>query len=178
MVLKRLHRTTSEIKLRAKHQWLAAKTNPSIALLVLAELLLALTLVTGLFVFVSPDIDLIPAPWNRLLFWADISALLVGLVFILYLISNRRFVKETAIQKLRIAKQETRIPALLALEFFLAMVVVLATFIYLDPEYNLVPWPLNVFFFLAVLGITAYLYAFSSGFRRQSRAFFSIRKRW
>jgi len=70
-------------------------------------------------------------------------------------------VGKTAIEKLGTAKKEPRIPALLVVEFFLSMILVLATVIYLDPKTNLVPWPYNVIAFLVILGIVVYLYGFS-----------------
>lgn len=83
-----------------------------------------------------------------------------------------------AVEKLSAAKKEPRIPALLIVEFFLSLVLVLATIVYLDPKYNLVPWPYNIFLFLIILGIVVYLYGFSKPFRKEFREFFSIKKRW
>ncbi len=87
-------------------------------------------------------------------------------------------VGKIAIEKLSAAKKEPRIPALLIVEFFLSMILVLATIIYLDPKTNLVPWPLNVVLFLIILGIVVYLYGFSKPFRKEWREFFNIKKRW
>ena len=87
-------------------------------------------------------------------------------------------VGKVAIEKIGTAKKEPRIPGLLILEFALSMALVLATFVWLDPDYNIVPWPFNVFLFLAMLGIVVYLYAFSESFRKEYRAFFNIKKRW
>ena|SRR3989338_3346064 len=85
---------------------------------------------------------------------------------------------KVAVEKLSAAKKEPRIPAILILEFTLSMALVLATIIYLDPNYNIIPWPWNIFLFLGVLGIVVYLYAFSEPFRKEYKEFFSIKKRW
>jgi hypothetical protein len=87
-------------------------------------------------------------------------------------------VGKTAVEKLSTAKKEPRIPLLLIVEFFLSMVLVIATIVYLDPKYNLVPWPYNIVLFLIILGIVVYLYGFSKAFREEKREFFSIKKRW
>ncbi|MBU0635865.1 hypothetical protein KKE06_02455 [Candidatus Micrarchaeota archaeon] len=166
------------VRKKLKKRLLRAQKSKSFALLVWVEILLVLTLILGLIVYVSPEIDLIPAPLNKFLFVATISVILAGLAILLYVFANRNFVKKTTKEKLGIAKKVPQIPALLVLEFFLIMVLVVATFIYLDSEYNVIAWPFNVFLFLIVLGIVAYLYTYSEEFRKQSRGYFSIRKRW
>lgn len=94
---------------------------------------------------------------------------------------------KVAVEKLGTAKKEPRIPALLIMEFFLSMVLVLATIVYLDPGMRLmleqkyhfsVVWPYNILIFLVILGIVIYLYGFSKAFREEYREFFEIKKRW
>lgn len=155
-----------------------AKQSKTFAALLLFELLLVLSLLVGGAIYLSPNINLIPSPLNKYLFVSDLAGLLAGAVIILYVLNHKDFVKQTAKEKLHVAKTEPRVPALLVMEFFLVMVLVLATFIYLDPEYNILPWPFNVLVFLAVLAIVAYLYHYSKPFRKESRNFFAIRKRW
>ncbi|MFH0954979.1 MAG: hypothetical protein V1777_02660 [Candidatus Micrarchaeota archaeon] len=179
MPLKKIHHT-----IRREHQnfWSApknqlerAKKEPAVKWLILVEILLAIVLAIGLFVYVSPTINIIPAPYNQYLFWLAIASLLTGLFTGIYLISHRHQIKKTAKEKFHLARKEPRIPALLFLEFFLAMVLVLATFIYLDASYNVIEWPFNVLFFLGVLGIVAYLYRYSKPFRKQYREFFNFK---
>lgn len=179
MPLKKIHHNLTRERQKfwaaPKNQLERARQNPMVRILILIEILLAVVLAMGLWVYANPAINLISAPYNGYLFWLSIGALLTGLFAGVYLISHSEKIKKTAKEKLHIAKNEIRIPALLALEFFLSMVIVMATFIYLDPDYNVIEWPFNLIFFMIVFGLVSYIYMFSKPFRKEYRDFFNIK---
>jgi len=84
-------------------------------------------------------------------------------------------IKEEAKQKLQKAK-EPQAPALLVIEIFFVVVVVLALRAFFDPDIELIPWSrlglgapfttiINAVIAIAVLGAFYYLYSFTSAYR-------------
>jgi uncharacterized membrane protein YbhN (UPF0104 family) len=78
-------------------------------------------------------------------------------------------------EKIRAARKDRRLIALLAIEFILAMVLVGSLLIYLNPDVNLPPAlnasiELRIFLFILLVGAVLYLYSFTRDYRAHRHA--------
>ncbi len=67
------------------------------------------------------------------------------------------------------AKQDTRLFAILFIEFALSMAVVLSIYLYLDPETNLVPFPLNIISFAFLMILMYFVFNKTKEFREERK---------
>ena len=148
--------------------------------LVLVEVILAILFVYELFQIVllkiegeSITVSFTENPTRYLVF--GLTAVLLILIYIILMKKQPlaykaqkeapSLIKEVAKQKLTSAKQDTRVIALLMLQFAFVIVIVMSIALYLDPETNIVPFPWNVIGFIAFVGISIWLYHYTKFFR-------------
>ena len=69
-------------------------------------------------------------------------------------------------ERVRRAKKDQRYAALFVVELFLALFLVGAIYIYLDPTVNLVPFPFNYLAFVVLFAAAMWIYRYTKGFRK------------
>lgn len=79
--------------------------------------------------------------------------------------SAPKLIKETFGKKITNAKEDSRVAAILLLQFIFAMVIVLSIAIYLDPETNLVQAPWNYILFIIFVAASFWFYRYTKFFR-------------
>lgn len=108
-----------------------------------------------------------------------IFLVLTGIVLVsIYLLINKKFpelseahkgvgslIKISAKNKLIGAKDDSRVLALLLLQFTFVMVIVVSIALYLDPETNIVPFPWNIIGFVIFVAGSFWLYSYTKFFR-------------
>jgi len=67
------------------------------------------------------------------------------------------------------AKQDTRIFALLFIEFIVSLAIALSIYFYLDPETNIVPFPLNVVVFIGLMVVLYFVFHKTKEFREERK---------
>ena len=88
--------------------------------------------------------------------------------------------KTEAAYKLWLAKNEPRAAALLFIQFAFAMMLVLAVYAYLDPDFAIVQWEkiglqqplsalLSIVVFLIAVAAMVYLYRFTETYRKERK---------
>ena len=96
----------------------------------------------------------------------------------IYLLINKKFpevnnaqkgisslIKISAKNKLRSAKDDSRVLALLLLQFIFIMVIVVSIALYLDPDTNIVSFPWNIIGFVLFVAGSFWLYSYTKFFR-------------
>jgi acetyltransferase-like isoleucine patch superfamily enzyme len=68
-------------------------------------------------------------------------------------------------EKARGANEDPRIIALIFVDFIIAIIIAIGLFVYIDPETNIVPFPLNIIGFAVLITIFLYIYKFTHDFR-------------
>jgi len=120
---------------------------PRYAALLLIEFFLTMLLVGGLLLYIDGRFSQLQAPLNIFVFAAICMA-----VFHFYnYTSSFRAARKNEIRRNSSLKT-------MALEFIMFMIVVLSAYVYYDPAVNLLPYPFNIAFFLAILSAPLYLY--------------------
>ena len=66
-------------------------------------------------------------------------------------------------------KQDTRIFAMLFIEFIVSLAIALSIYFYLDPETNIVPFPLNVVVFIGLMVILYFVFHKTKEFREERK---------
>ncbi|MBU2101073.1 hypothetical protein KKG83_03125 [Candidatus Micrarchaeota archaeon] len=77
------------------------------------------------------------------------------------LVNDKNRIKETLSE----GKQDKRIFALLFVEFAISVAIALSIYFYLDPETNVVPFPLSVFVFGVLMFLLAVVFHKTKEFR-------------
>ena len=72
-------------------------------------------------------------------------------------------------QKLEHASTDPRVMALIVIELIIVLIISVGVYVYLDPETNLIPFPWNLFGFIILIGISAYLYRFTGLYRVEEK---------
>jgi hypothetical protein len=67
-------------------------------------------------------------------------------------------------------KEDKRIFAMLFVEFVISVAIALSIYFYLDPEINVVPFPLNLFVFAALMFLLALVFHKTKEFRTERAA--------
>lgn len=72
-------------------------------------------------------------------------------------------------QKLKHASTDPRVMALIVIELIIILIISIGIYVFLDPDINIIPFPINMIGFIILIGISAYLYRFTALYRVEEK---------
>ena len=134
------------IKDKAVQKLLALK-NPRYAALLLIEFFLTMLLVGGMVLYLDGRFNQLDWPLNFFVF--------AGICFAVFHFYNyTKFYRETRRHKIR---RRTSLKTI-ALEIIIFLIILISGYFYYNTGANIIPFPYNFIFFLAILAVPLYFY--------------------